>query len=1120
MKCLNLLGAVLASLLIVISFPGLKASDSGASAQTATIEGPFGKTEIDLVAPSMTRLYLRDSSGNLTAQSILSTEPGQCNSLLLPWTRFGYTYVIGADGRRYESKLATPDAVDVSGENAQKVIKITGIKLIAAAGEAPVATEDWTLSAPGDGKHLVWKITRHWQKDFSTVLSASPSLFLTFGRTPATKNSATTTMWYDPLRLAADPGPDSVHYAEGRDRNLSDNHLVTIRDRDSWTIYKLWTNWHAPVDLRLEVRNGYLYRRDVSYGLASEAGAMSDFENAKSYHQGETAEVSLAISGADRSSTGYQLSVDLPDKPTENSLKDFYSLLNGGMVCDQKDFDFGNESDGVYYAGECWMSGVAMEAGVPAPGALSAHPYQVYQAYREHLSNIFSVVDGTGRAHFGYNASGIFIDDDLSALIGARIYLLHSGDLPFIRQNLVVMEKMLDYFVQNRNKQGLFQFRGINNYWYYDAMLHGELVAYHNAFFYEASLGLAEMEGACGHKDKADEYTALAASIKKAFNEVFWKENAPGGPRYIDWIYADGRQVTYFCDICQWPALAFGLASPEQGRKLIATADARIAELEKEYGYKGYATLAALWPAPHEAISTGSPGEDQFGRYMNGGSLLAQTYWEVLARARYGDPEGAARRLKLFAQRASEISWVGNNSASIKGTMEDSGGDGELYLADMVATTASLINGVMGINPTWDHLEITPHLPADWPKASANVLYKGRMQHVTIENGNARVQPGEQVIPPGLVWLMDFNLHNAPTGPAVTSNLDFLGDNEDKVRLSRVFDDQNYSSFWKLDETSGPVIDSSPHQTNGEIKGTGTVRGAEGHAPGGKSSTFDGHGYVEFAPDDTVPWLKDRSSSFTLQCWFKTNVVQDKQMFLVFKGGAYGFNIVNGKLSATLTDEEQDGIAHGTTLVADGKWHHAAALYDRKAQRVTLYLDGKLDTPNGQPNASQNPGDLTPLGVSAAYASVSLAGGYGVPSFIGSLADVSLTRGLLTPAEFSFQQKIPTPLGKPGFAYAASGTYQSPPYDWGEPAQLTDLMVTTDLHGGQVNATVETSNDNFKTVGSSADVPIRDGVNTYSLSSIKDPSQMVRVRFTLKPGADPMQSPVVDGFRITVQPNP
>jgi hypothetical protein len=214
----------------------------------------------------------------------------------------------------------------------------------------------------------------------------------------------------------------------------------------------------------------------------------------------------------------------------------------------------------------------------------------------------------------------------------------------------------------------------------------------------------------------------------------------PGGPRYLDWIDAQGNEVAYFCDLCQWPAVAIGMASPEQARKIVATADARIKELEKEYGYRGYASLSALWPVPDRTNPVA--WQKSFGTYMNGGSLLCQTYWEVVGRARAGDHEGAARRLRLFAQRARETSWAGNNSADIhgeRGRMES----GEPYLADMVAVTASVIHGVLGINPTWKALEVTPHLPAGWTGAEAEILYKARRHRIIIKGDKVKIQPPE-----------------------------------------------------------------------------------------------------------------------------------------------------------------------------------------------------------------------------------------------------------------------------------------------------------------------------------------------------------------------------------------
>ena len=415
------------------------------------------------------------------------------------------------------------------------------------------------------------------------------------------------------------------------------------------------------------------------------------------------------------------MALTLPDKETEASLRDFYgSVFNGGAVNDQKGFDFGNETDGWYYAGSCWMYGATLAAGVPAAGRLSAHPYDAAQAFREHLAHIFSVMDEQGRAHFGYNQEGQWVDDNLHMIIGARFYLLHSGDLAFVRQCLPAMERMLAYFIERRNPQGLFKLEDVGAHWYYDAITTGGVNGYYNAFFYKAALDLAEMEHAAGRQAQARQYRELAESIKAAFNRVLWKEDAPGGPRYLDWIDAQGQEVSYFCDLCQWPPIAVGIASPEQARKIVATADARIAQLEKEHGYQGYAGLSALWPVPQPL----NPLKWQtYGRYMNGGSLLCQTYWEIVARSRAGDAAGAARRLQRFAKRAAEIRWAGDNAADIHGEMKH--GDTEPYLADMVAVTAAAVHGVLGIQPTWDKLAVTPCLPADWPRARGRRALQG-----------------------------------------------------------------------------------------------------------------------------------------------------------------------------------------------------------------------------------------------------------------------------------------------------------------------------------------------------------------------------------------------------------
>ena len=142
---------------------------------------------------------------------------------------------------------------------------------------------------------------------------------------------------------------------------------------------------------------------------------------------------------------------------------------------------------------------------------------------------MLSTIDEQGRAHFGYNQGGEWVDDNLHTIIGMRYYLLHSGDVPFVCQCLPALERMLAYFVQRRGPQGLFQLDDVGAHWYYDCVPTSGTNGYYNAFFYKAAIDLAEMEAAVGRDPQTREYTELAASIRDAFNRVLWRETLPAG---------------------------------------------------------------------------------------------------------------------------------------------------------------------------------------------------------------------------------------------------------------------------------------------------------------------------------------------------------------------------------------------------------------------------------------------------------------------------------------------------------------------------------------------------------------------------------------------------------------
>ena len=1100
-----------------------------ACAGTVSLDGAFGHVEIDTSAPALMQLILKTTGGQLDAKSILSPVGKQWLRGVPSWGTQAYTYAVDADGVRYESRIVSPDRVERLTGNGSTGYRITGIKLVDAKGHEPVAIENWLLTVEGDD--LVWRVERTWLRDITLKYDGVPAIF--YSNRPwdpegskVLENCVASTIWYDPDRIDAWFEPSYRVFPA--DYKLSLNNMQVVKDPDAWAIFKLWTNWHNRSDLKLAAKGAYLYRRGF-FGWIGEGGAIKSGKYPRICRKGTIETTSLRISWKDKASTGYQLAVDLPDDKLETTMRSFYSsLLNGGVVNDQKNYDFGNETDGWYYNGSPWMQGFALSAGVPAPGRLSSHPYDVANAFRRHLEQIFGTIMDDGRSNFGYDPTGNFVDSLLNTIIGTRAYMVHSGDLAFVRQYLPTMEKMIAYFISRRNTDGLFDLGG-SGHWYYDAMPTSGVNSNHNALFYKALLDIAEMESACGRSKKSAEYAAIAPRVKDAFNRILWYEDAPGGPRYCDWITPSGEKVAYCADVCQFQPVALGIASPEQAKKLIATIDRRIVELKAQYAYAEIASLSAYWPVPDHL----NPLEWQraFPVYMNCGSFMAQTYWEIMARVKAGDIDGAYRRMSKFSEEAAKSSFMGNNWMMIDGKIGFGASD-EPYLSDMIVVPAAIVNGFLGIKSSWDKLEVNPSLPAGWKRASADIVYKGRIQHISVDDGKITITPGKKVVSHekrlfneiraayGPEWQGLTIARHFATGSAWKAS-DTIDANEGRcVTLKKVMPDDPLRGLWKLDERSEKPKDSSVYDSPSSIRtasgilGTGVRQGAEGHSTGKLAYSFDGSGYVDAGSAPILAFGPDES--FTVQCRFKTSSTDIRVM--ASKPGAYCLYVKDGKPAAWIM---QDGLAVsealGSSNIADGKWHHAAAVYDRKAQRLSLYLDGRIDAPDGQPS-STNPADITGIGLSTS-ASPFCIGGLGVGYlFIGSIDEVSVHKGTLRPEEFSYAADYPAKAPIPT-SYHSTGEYVSAPSDWGSMVQLTSLKADIRLNGGTVEAVIEASDDAFKTVKSSIRIRLKDGEGSYSLKNKAVKTRSSRVRLVLSNAGDKTKTPAVTYLRVEGVPS-
>ena len=159
-------------------------------------------------------------------------------------------------------------------------------------------------------------------------------------------------------------------------------------------------------------------------------------------------------------------------------------------------------------------------------------------------------------------------------------------------------------------------------------------------------------------------------------------------------------------------------------------------------------------------------------------------------------------------------------------------------------------------------------------------------------------------------------------------------------------DPKNITGMWLFDEGKGGVaVDSSEHGNDGEIHGAKWVDGKFG-----KALEFDGAGnWVEVPHSNTVGFKA--GVSFTITLYFKGDKVggslvgknyedtsQVLPWYLIWDNGS------KNTVSLYLRDSASTSFpAHGTTPIADDKWHFIAGRADASSGKASIWVDGKME---------------------------------------------------------------------------------------------------------------------------------------------------------------------------------
>ena len=207
----------------------------------------------------------------------------------------------------------------------------------------------------------------------------------------------------------------------------------------------------------------------------------------------------------------------------------------------------------------------------------------------------------------------------------------------------------------------------------------------------------------------------------------------------------------------------------------------------------------------------------------------------------------------------------------------------------------------------------------------------------------------------------------------------------------------NMTAWFPLDETSGTlaletVLASHGQDVNGPLHAPAQVR---------RGRTFDGVNQMVQAPD--APNLDFGTGDITIDAWVRTAVgtgiqsVVDKRTVDPEQG--YALYLKQGRLAFRLADltTSTEYWLPTTPYVADGQWHHVAAVLRRSvpATGTRLFVDGNL-VASFPAYAGGDVSNAEPLLIGA------VAGFFGPQSYTaGSIDEVELFQRSLTASEIS-----------------------------------------------------------------------------------------------------------------------
>jgi len=251
-------------------------------------------------------------------------------------------------------------------------------------------------------------------------------------------------------------------------------------------------------------------------------------------------------------------------------------------------------------------------------------------------------------------------------------------------------------------------------------------------------------------------YRRLAETVRKSYNDTFWLQDKG---RYSGCVDIDGVTHDYGFTYVNLPAMAYGLADPEQVRRIYEW-------MESGVSSSGKRDIYSRWVFAPRACSIHIPRRDEpqepvpswwsmawngtayDEQCQDGGAILYTSFHDILARARYLGADNAWKRLTEIVDRYAEPDHLSGGSPLYCGEATQGGPGGsagsvgvEGEFPESGLVPVSFLYAFLGIDADIHGLKIRPNLPSALKFGGVrNLRYNGLMYDIKVTNTSVEIR--------------------------------------------------------------------------------------------------------------------------------------------------------------------------------------------------------------------------------------------------------------------------------------------------------------------------------------------------------------------------------------------